>query len=157
MTREGSHMGERTSSGVWKAIAFLVGGFIVLFVILPLVSILLLTYSNRLAENPGRIASKAGIRLPAYEVVERWDNFDRTSSAWSEVGYTLQLRMPLAERFMRKLERLEKKESGWSFDEGDAKYTYFSSSADDGPSMTIVIDVATGQIRMTYTWWDFLS
>lgn len=150
-------MGKNTSSGIWKAVAFLVGGFIVLFVILPLVSILLLTYPNRLAENPERIASKAGIRLPAYEVVDRWDNFDRTSSAWSEVGYTLQLRMPLAERFIRNLGRLEEKGAGWSFDEGGTIYTYCSSSEDDGPCMTIVIDAETGQIRMTYTWWDFLS
>lgn len=149
-------MKERTHTGFWKLMAWIVGSFITIFFLLPVGAILYFTYPNRVSSNPDRIASKAGIHLPDYTIVERSDNFDRSSSAWSEVAYTLQATEPLSSKFTRRLDRLVEKNSGWFHGRLPGVYQFRSSSSDDDPVVGVSVNTETGEIHVFYTWWDML-
>lgn len=136
--------------------ACIVGGFVFLFVLLPMCALLYFTYPNIISKSPDRIASKAGIHLPEYEILERWDNFDRGSSTWSEVGYTLQTKGELTRKYVKRLDRLVKKDAGWAPGDIPGIYLYHRSSSGDNPELWLSVDADKGKIKITYTWWDML-
>lgn len=134
-----------------------IGSLLGLFVLLPVLALLILGHPNRVADNPDRIAAKAHLRIPGYEVVDHWDNFDRGSSAWSEVGYMLKTKGPMSEKFIGRLDSLVSKEDEWSYNGANRSYSFRSDPGGDKPVIIIVVDVTKGTIKMSYSWWDFFS
>lgn len=134
-----------------------IGSLLGLFVLLPLLALLILAHPNRVADDPDRIASKANLHLPGYEVVERWDNYNRGSSAWSEIDYVLKTKEPMSEKFIKRLDKLVSKEDEWCHDIANQSYSFRSDSEGDRPVISIVVEVPSGTIRVSYSWWDFFS
>jgi len=134
-----------------------IGSLLGLFVLLPVLALLILGHPNHVADNPDRIAAKAHLHIPGYEVVDHWDNFDRGSSAWSEVGYLLKTVEPMSEKFIGRLDSLVSKVDEWSYDRANRSYSFRSDPEGDKPVIIIVVDVTKGTIKMSYSWWDFFS
>ena len=108
----------------------------------------LLVFSNR-ATTPDEIARKAGLRLPAYEIVGSDDNMDRMASAWSCYSYEIAFRNPLPESFLRRVERKKT-----CVRDGDM--LVIEDGASDSWSCRIRFFPGENRAVLEYTFWDFL-
>ena len=109
-----------------------------------------------IAESPKKIANEAGFKLPDYDVVEQYDNMDRGASAWSNYTWIVKLKEPLSDKDIKRLNRLVEKERQWIYDKKTHTYQY-NQNPEDGPCITIIVDVDKTQVRLEYMWWDWLS
>lgn len=117
--------------------------------------LLSLTSDSRIAENPDKIARAAHFNLPAYTVLSREDNFDRTAGAWSFVDWVLQADSLLTDKTSSSLEHLASDEgSDWTYNPDKCMYSY--ESEDDETEIHIEVNAGDGQIYLSYSWRDAL-
>ena len=118
-----------------------------------------MSYDQRIAQNPKKIAAVAGLELPDYVVVEQTDNMVRPSSAWSDYQWTLRLIEPLTENQIQHLNTLVVKDHHRSYLPAERVYVYDSTDTPgDNESPSITIRIGTdGKVWMEYMWWDFFS
>lgn len=114
-----------------------------------------MTRDNRIATDPEKIADEADFDLPAYTVISQDDNMDRPASAWSAYEWVLLLNEPLAEKDIKKLNKLVGKDTHWSYNE--KSHTYIYRFEEEERYFSIEISINERKVYMDYNWWDILS
>ena len=112
-------------------------------------------HDRNIASDPSKIASVAHFKLPDYEVIEQNDNMDRGTSAWSSYYWKVKFKDPLNEKSIKKLDKLAKKYSNWTYKPEIKSYCY--SDVDEGEcNVSISINIEENTASMSYEWWDIL-
>ena len=132
---------------IFKHLLIIISAFVGALIALTIVFNLFL-FGNQ-ASTPDKIARKAGIKLPAYEIIRAENNMDRTASAWSYYSYEIKFKEPLSDAFLRKIEN--KKNCSR---EGDS-YIVSDESPDSWSSM-IHIYPSENSATLEYEFWDAL-
>lgn len=110
------------------------------------------------AESPSRIAKEAGFKLPAYEIVEQYDNMDRTASAWSEYDYKVKLKEPLSDKQIKKLDKLVEKDFRWTAKTENGIITgYEYEEFTDDKYIVLRIYLNENIVTLSFSYRDILS
>ena len=127
-----------------KTLAIIAGSCIALFIVGIIAPILILGSNS--ATNPRQIARKAHLKLPKYEIVDKYDNMDRGASAWSDYYFELKAKKPLEAKY---LEKISKRDD--CIKTGD---TITIASEKEDRSYYIDFIPAEDKIIMDYSFWD---
>ena len=142
-------------------------GAVILFFITAIIIFGMIIYfksDNWTAKSPERICKEVGFKLPSYTVVEKENNMDRGSSAWSWYSWRIKLKKPLSEKDIHQLEKLVKEDTNWKGSRNDFfEYKNYNDYWDGGydveidssisPQIYIAINSST-DISIKYTWYD---
>lgn len=116
---------------------------------------LTLLYPNYVSKNPDRIAARADIRLPEYNVVDSSVK-ENPITAWVEVKYIIMTDEPMDAKFIRRLDNLVQKDECWMGPAEEPIYKYHMyRNHNDGPRIDITVDVDAGRIALVYGWWNY--
>lgn len=118
------------------------------------------TPEYRIARDPEKIATLADFELPEYKVVSKTNNMDRTSSAWSDYTWSVQIKTPVEKDVINSLNHLVNQNQHWTYEPQNKTYHYKYPDIDpsegyvESAEISISVNVLSGIVILDYTWWD---
>ncbi len=109
---------------------------------------LVLILDMNCASTPEQIARRVRLKLPEYEIIDSFDNLDRTASAWTCYDFDIEFKQPQDDGFIDSLK------SNKYCTKEDGKY-FLQNERDDSWFCIVVIDEEGRTAHLSYSYRDF--
>lgn len=122
--------------------------------VLPKLAILLflisLTACSGISPNdPSSILKATGLDIANFEIEHKYDNLDRTASAWDDYTYILKINHETCTAIIPELDKLAKEDPNWEEIKTNEEYRY-EREKDFDFSMLVHVNIGERRIYVDY-------